>query len=32
MMGAVGSVAAWLLSGSCPCSVIKDLVKECEAE
>lgn len=23
MMNAVGSVAAWLLSGSCPCSVVK---------
>ena len=22
MMDAVGSVAAWLLSGSCPCSVL----------
>ena len=23
MRGAVGSVAAWLLSGSCPCSVVR---------
>ena len=27
MMDAVGSVAAWLLSGSCPCSVVKVWLK-----